>query len=515
MEAEDAPPPPVWRALLTWALGWAALLALDGRVDLANLALVLVLTSVLASLWLPAWASVAAGGAGVLAFNWTFVPPRQSMAVDLRQHALLLGAMLAVSAIVSVLVARQRQLARRAQADARREARLHAWAETLRDAADPLLHAGTLRDTLAAATALPAVVWVDTGSDEGAFAGAADAAQRTGLRLCTREGAALGPGSGRHDQEPDLYLPLRGRGACFGAAVLPGAARRPPGAALRQHLQALCDQMGLALQRARIVRDAAAARGAAEAEAVRNTMLAAIAHDFRTPLATLMGAASSLVEQGERMDAAQRRRLAQGIVDESARLARLADNTLQLARLGAPAAALACDWESGEEIVGALLARVRPRDPARRVRARLEPGLPLLWCDALLVGQLLENLVDNALKYSPPEAPVELLLRRDGDAVLLAVRDRGPGVAPGARERIFQAFERGAAPMAGRSAEIAAGAGVGLAVCRAIAQAHGGTLALRARAHGGSAFECRLPLRSPPDPSRAPTPGPAVPSGGP
>jgi two-component system sensor histidine kinase KdpD len=237
---------------------------------------------------------------------------------------------------------------------------------------------------------------------------------------------------------------------------------------------------------------------------VRNALLAAISHDYRTPLATIMGAASSLEAQGERLSPGQRQRLAHSIVEEAAQLSRLTDNTLQLARLDAPGVALRCDWESAEELVGTALRHARQRDPTRRVRARLEPDLPLLWCDAILMAQLLDNLVDNALKYSPPEAPVEILVRRQDAQVVLAVLDRGPGIAPAWRERIFEVFHRGAEAMAG-AASVAAdpatarpGAGVGLAVCRAIARAHGGELRLRPRGHGGCSFECVLPVRAAP-----------------
>jgi two-component system sensor histidine kinase KdpD len=225
-------------------------------------------------------------------------------------------------------------------------------------------------------------------------------------------------------------------------------------------------------------------------------MLAAISHDYRTPLATITGAASSLREQGERLAPAQRDRLAATILDEASRLARLTDNTLQLARLDAPGVTLRLDWESAEEIVGAVLRRARQRDPQRRLQARLEPGLPLLRCDALLLAQLLDNLVDNALKYSPPDAPVELLVRRLAGQVVLAVRDRGPGVPPAWRERIFDVFQR--MPAAAADVPAPPGAGVGLAVCRAIARAHGGELRVRPRGHGGASFECWLPLAEAP-----------------
>ena len=212
---------------------------------------------------------------------------------------------------------------------------------------------------------------------------------------------------------------------------------------LRSQAQALCDQMGLALERAAALRSAAAAREAAQTQALRNTLLAAISHDHRTPLATILGAASSLHDQSERLAPEQRRRLAAIIVDEATQLARLTDNTLQLARLDTPGLALHKDWESVEEIVGTVLRRLRQRGATRRVKSHLEPGLPLLRCDAVLLVQLLENLVDNAFKYGGDPDQVEIQARREGDRLVLAVCDRGPGVPPEWRARIFDSFQRG------------------------------------------------------------------------
>jgi two-component system sensor histidine kinase KdpD len=230
---------------------------------------------------------------------------------------------------------------------------------------------------------------------------------------------------------------------------------------------------------------------------VRNALLAAISHDYRTPLAAIMGAGSSLAEQGDRLSVEQRSRLARTIVEESVQLSRLTDNTLQLARLDAPGVHLQLDWESAEEIVGTVLRRMRARDAERRIYARLEPGLPLVRCDALLLAQLLENLVDNALKYSAAPAPIEVVVRRQAGHIVFAVRDRGPGVDAAWRERIFDAFQRGERP-AGLDDSARRGAGVGLAVCRAIARAHGGELKLMPRGRGGSSFECWLPEQAPP-----------------
>jgi two-component system sensor histidine kinase KdpD len=263
----------------------------------------------------------------------------------------------------------------------------------------------------------------------------------------------------------------------------------------------LCDQLGAALERSAALTTAARAREQAQEHALRNTLLTAISHDHRTPLATILSASSALHDQGERLSAAQRQRLAATIVDEATQLSRLTDNTLQLARLGAVGITIQRDWESVEEMVGTVLRRVRQRDASQRVKARLEPGLPLLRCDAVLMVQLLDNLVDNALKHGGAGNPVEVTARRRGDSVVIAVRDRGPGVPHPERQRIFDTFQRGDRAMAPAGGDLPSrpGAGVGLALCRAIALAHGGELQLRTRSHGGSSFEVTLPVADMPD----------------
>ncbi len=501
-----------WPAVVAWAAGWAGLMLMDGRVDLANLAMLLVLSSAVAALWLPVSVSVLSNTVAVMAFNWTFVPPRGTFSIDLRQHALLLGAMLVVNSIIAALMAAQRRHARLAERNALQAGQLRSWGDTLRDAIDPLAQLGALHAALTDISGGPVAVLAlkdraPPGNDDDATlrVGEADADQVAGLWHCLRQGQPLGPGTGRYEELSDWYLPLRGRGASLGAAVFRGHGIERADLHLRDHAQALCDQLGLALQRVMAGREEQRTREQAQVQEVRNALLAAISHDYRTPLATIMGAASSLEEQADRLSAEQRKRLAHSIVDEAAQLGRLTDNTLQLARLDAPGVSLRCDWESAEEIVGTALRHARRRDPTRRVRARLEADLPLLWCDAMLMSQLLDNLVDNALKYSPAEAPVEILVRRQDAHVVLAVLDRGPGIAPVWRERVFEVFHRGAESMAGGASASAdpvaarPGAGVGLAVCRAIARAHGGELRLRPRGHGGCSFECVLPVRQAPE----------------
>jgi len=499
-------------AVLTWGCAWGLLLWLDGRVDLSSMAMLLALAATLTSLWLPMALSMLGSLLAVLAFNWTFVPPRGSFIVDGQQHALLLLALLGLSCITAVLMGRLRWQAAQAQDRARQAEQLRDFSERLRDAARPHSLASLLRDELQQFLGAPVHLMIlkdglpaqDLVSavlllgDE-----AVDADQSTGLWLCLRNGQAFGPGTGRHEELPAWYLPLRGRMASHGAALLDLTMPDSTSAAKRTHAQSLCDRMGLALERHATEQAALRAHDEAAGQATRNALLAAISHDYRTPLACIMSAASSLQDQAARLSPAQRERLVATILDEAEALSRMTDNSLQLARLDAAGVVLRRDWESVEEIVASVLRRLRQRRAhlaalaELQLRVRLEPGLPLLNCDALLLGQLLENLVDNAFKYGG-DIGVEILVRcaSEGAAefVVLAVRDRGPGVDSRSRERIFEIFQRGVdSPELRPDGRERHGAGVGLAACRAIARAHGGEMRLRVRSHGGVSFECWLP----------------------
>jgi len=519
---EDHADPPetasarAWPPLLAWAVAWALMLALDGHVDVANQALVLILVSAVAAIWWGPAPSAVVIAAAVLGFNFVFVPPRGTLSVDLHQHALLLLAMVTVSWLISALMGRLRRLAAEATRHARHSDELRRFGDALREADDPLAGEALLREALghlsgsasgrsSSRSSGQEVVLLTLASDattEAAAAaerwlGTATPDEQEGLRLCAREGRGLGPGSGRHEEQAAWYLPLRGRQRTHGAALVPLDPASPPAAVERLHAQALCDQVGVAMERAEAERAATSAHEQAQLQAMRNTLLSAVAHDHRTPLATIISAAGALHDQGERLDAAQRRRLAATVVDEATQLARITDNTLQLARLDAAGLRVAKDWESLEELIGSVMRRHRQRDPAHRLHARVEADLPLVRCDAVLIVQLIDNLVDNALKYAGEGGPVEVTARRAGPRVLVAVRDRGPGVPQALLPQMFEAFSR--APVAAAHASAGAapgrrGTGVGLALCRAIARVHGGELTLRARRGGGAAFELSLPL---------------------
>ena len=404
-----------------------------------------------------------------------------------------LVALQGVALLVSSLSARLRSTARQAQERARRAQNLQQFAGELAalDGEDDILGAGmrALREA-GGATATIARIGADGRlalSEPGAPVLRRGTELHDALAHCSAERRALGPGTGRWDALDAWYLPLAAGGRCFGAlsASAESAATESLG-----HLRAIADLLAGALQRARHASEALTANSEAQAHKLRNALLASVSHDFRTPLASIIGAVSSLQQQHDRLGDADRARLLALIDDDARHLAAISDNTLQWARLAGPEPVLRLDWESIEEIVGSVLSRVRRRDPARRVSAQIPANLPLVRADAVLLGRLLDNLLDNALKYA--DGPIELAARAAGGTLTVEVRDSGPGIAEDELTGIFDAFARGTTARGKR------GAGLGLAVCRAIAAAHGATLDAARRPTGGSRFVLRLPVDAAP-----------------
>lgn len=490
--------PSTWRNWATVAglllLATALCAALEPYVSLTSQAMIYVLVVVLAAYrldWLPS--AVCAVGA-VTALNFFFVPPRWTFEVDNREHLIALSVMLVVALVISRLASglrRETVLARLSEARAHQ---LQTLATGLAAAAEPAQVHQLGQDALDAAYGGPCQLALADPAGEPQVPATLEPAVRDGLRACMKERAVLGPGTGRWPGLGAWYLPLLDRGQVYGAAcVQPAPAVDESG---REHAQALCALLAQALGRLYVGRAMQAARREAERQQMQSTFLAAISHDLRTPLAAIVAAATSLQTQGARLDATAQARLLESIVNEAEYLSTLSDNTLQLVRLATPGQTVQRQWESLEEIVGAVLARLRQHDPAQRIRAHVPEGLPLLRADAVLLAQLLSNLLDNALQHG--EGEIEVGAQAQGGVLELCVSDRGPGVPESEREAIFQPYVRG--DRAGRR-----GTGLGLAVCRAIAQAHGGQLVLRPRAGGGgSSFCLQLPVEPQPSSPEAP-----------
>src|SRR6185503_16099256 len=191
-----------------------------------------------------------------------------------------------------------------------------------------------------------------------------------------------------------------------------------------------------------------------------------ISHDLRTPLAVMSGASSTLAERGERMSAGERAALARSVFDQAREMSAQVDKVLQMTRLETGAIELERDWDSLADIAGAVLRRLAERAAGHRVVVSLADDLPLVRVDAALIDQVLANLLENALRYTPPGTAVQLRARRIEGEVVVSVEDFGPGLPDDAIARLFEKFHRAAAEGAG------AGMGLGLAICRAIVRLH-------------------------------------------
>ena len=286
-----------------------------------------------------------------------------------------------------------------------------------------------------------------------------------------------------------LYLPLMGsRGAVgvLGVQYKEGdTSRRPEQISL---LETLAGLIALALERAELAEQAEHARIQIETERLRNSLLSAVSHDLRTPLAAIAGASSTLFERHDALTSAARRELAESIFDETERLNRLVANLLDMTRLEGGALTMKKEWQPLEEIVGVVLNRLARPLREYKVVTYIPPGLPLLPLDDVLIQQVLMNLLENAMKFSPTGSALELsAFGRPGD-VTVTVADRGPGFPPGEEQRIFDKFYR-VDRQGGRS-----GAGLGLAICRGIVELHGGQIWAENRPAGGAAIHFTLPI---------------------
>jgi two-component system sensor histidine kinase KdpD len=265
----------------------------------------------------------------------------------------------------------------------------------------------------------------------------------------------------------------------------------------RDFLEVFARQIAFAIERLRLAEEARAATLRARSEQMRSSLLSAVSHDLRTPLATITGAGTALRDDRGRLGPEQRAELVDTICVEAERMERLVGNILDMVRIESGGMVLRRDWVPIEEVLGSALVRLDAKLQGREVQTDLPEGLPLVPVDPVLFEQVFVNLLENAVKYTPLGSPVEIGARLVDQVLEIEVADRGPGIPAGQEERIFEKFQRG-----GRSG--GGGVGLGLPICRGIVEAHGGTIHAANREGGGALFRIRLPLRESP-PSTVPS----------
>lgn len=260
-------------------------------------------------------------------------------------------------------------------------------------------------------------------------------------------------------------------------------------------LEAVLDQGAVAIERAHLDQEVAETRVLAETDKLRTALLSSLSHDLKTPLASIMGAITSLRTQADKHDAAAHDELLGTIEEETDRLNRFLANLLDMTRLESGALRLNREWIDAAELIGAAVARAKGRLGARRVATDISPDMPMLRVDFTLFQQVLFNLLDNVAKYAPENTIVRIAARREGKDAVIEIIDEGIGIAPAELERVFDKFYR----LEGGDRQTA-GTGLGLSICRGIVEAHGGHIAARSPVAGGhgTAIVIRLPIEDAP-----------------
>ena len=482
-------------AAVTCVVISAATRPLESFIDLPNIVMVFLLGVLGIALRYGRGPAALASVLNVASFDFFFVPPRLSFQVSDVQYVLTFGVMLAVGLIVGQLTAGLRFQARIAN---HRERRSHALFEVARDLSSVLateqvvaaagaavarefrarahLFVLDADDRLTSPVAAPDAAGLDLGTARWAF----DHARSAGLGTDTLPGSAW------------LYLPLKAPMRTRGVLALqPDEPRLLLVPEQRQQLDTFAALTAIALERVHYVEIAQQATVQMESERLRNSLLAALSHDLRTPLAGLVGLAGSLRLTRPALSGEQEE-IAQSLQTEAMRMGTQIDNLLDMARIESGNVKLRREWHSLEEIVGSAVRATLRVLGSRHIAVELAPGLPLVECDAVLIERVFVNLLENAAKYTPPSARVTVAARVEGPGMVVTVADDGPGIRAGQEQAIFEKFTRGA-----RESSVA-GVGLGLAICKAIVEAHGGTISAGNGAHGGAVFRFTLPLGTAP-----------------
>ena len=464
--------------------------------DLANIVMLFLLTVLAVAMRFGRGPSIYASILNVLLFDFFFVEPQLSFSVSDVQYLFTFGVMLAVGLITGQLTARLRFQARIA---AQREQRAQMLFEFARDLSGAMqveqivdIGVNALQRTFSGSAALllpnldeklqapqPAGYCSDT--DHAIAQWAFDKNEQAGFATDTLPSSAY------------RYIPLRAPVRIRGMlAIKPENKQWLLIPEQQRQLETLASLIAIALERVHFVDMAKDMLVRMESERLRNSLLAAISHDLRTPLTALVGFADALTLK--QLPPNQQEDMLNAIRESAVRMHALVNNLLDMAKIESGEIRLKKDWYTLEEIVGSAVRSVEPILSNHRVKTSLPHDLPLIECDAVLIERVLANLLENATKYTPPQSSIEITAYTQPDhSLAVSIIDNGSGIPAGQEHVLFEKFTRGEVESSTN------GVGLGLAICKAIVEAHGGSIAAQNNSQGnGASFTFSLPLTQQP-----------------
>ncbi len=490
------------------AAGLVVLAVAIGRLltsitPLPNLSMIFLVGVLVPATLYGVWPAIFASVLSFLAYNFFFIPPFYTFTIAEPYELLALAIFLGTAILTSTLAGRARTQADATASRMRAMRRLYeltrrlsglAGADDIAEGATSEIHASLARPAM--------ILLADKGELKLSAAwppeDALDAAAMSAARWAFDHAEAAGRGTATLPLVPWFFIPIRTARATLGVIGVFITQDSAPDGEERALLDAIAEQAAAAFERAALARDMIATQGTIETERVRNTVLASISHDFRTPLASILGAATSLIDYGDRLDGPARRDLLVQIKDEVEHLDAMVRNLLAMTRIDAGALEIRRDWVDLREIVYRVVGFAQRRNSPQAIDIDLPASLPLVKMDALLGEQAITNVIGNAIVHAGPDARIRVRAGVSAAGLALAVEDDGRGIPPDRLPHIFEKFFSHPVSDARRTANDSTG--LGLAIAKGIVEAHGGTISVESPPPG-AARGTRVTMTFPMEPS--------------
>lgn len=464
--------------------------AIVSRFDLTNLVMIYLLGTLAVAARGHRGPAALSSALGVLAFDFFFVPPRFTFSVADAEYVFTFVVMFAVAMSISHLTIRLRKEANAAREGERRTVLMHELTQALataRNAGDMLRAASehirrTFNASIAAFVMGPSEKFEVKTFDQSVTV---SGKEQGVARWVYDRGEPAGLGASALPSESALYLPLLGSSGTTGVLRILPKDGRPFSLEQRRLLDSFTHQIALALEVGRLEEGAKEAELEAETERLRSSILSAVSHDFRTPLTAIVGSTAALIEKEDVRKSQKGLDLLLSIQSEAERLSRLVQNLLEATRLESGGVQLKKEKYPLEEIVGSALERLAGPLQGRNVSVTIPEEFPAIPMDGLLIEQVMINLLENAVRHTPAGTAIDVSASLADGAAIVSVADHGRGIHSDDLERVFEKFFRD---------QSSTGAGLGLAICRAIVNAHGGRIWVENREGGGADFRFALPM---------------------